>query len=257
MNNGKNMFTGLAIVNLAGVSNQVTLKLFAATDPATGPVGPEQIATLTLQPGEQRAEFLHQSLYPGLVNFKGLLEGLASGPVSVLGLVQVGTTTGPQYATISPTLRDFLRQNTNIMVIQPWLSDQTKFMPIDFDNIRVDYFQLGDGDEALPWDVKYETIARGARQLTPVNGAGVIALGVLDSGNTFDDYSLANLRTLQYSTSTAIDLSDSSPNLVFGFAFAVRTSLGNYAKVRITRVIDTVQSGITYKDLGLEICIYR
>ncbi len=260
MNNAAGVYTGIAIVNLAGAANQVTFNLYA-TDSTTGSVGSGQTTTITLQPGQQRAEFLHEKLYPNLLSFKGVLEATASGPVSMLGLVQISTTSGEQYASITPSLLDRLRQDTNLLVIQPEADYPVQYYPIDFDQLRVDYFQDDTGTEGLSWDLEYVTLRGGGRQLTPVNGAGLVALDNSQhqyaNSDTFDALSLAALRTLNYSTTAAIDLSGISDSN-WGDAYAVRTNLGNYAKFRIVRIIDTVdQSGNHYSDLGLDVYVFK
>jgi len=256
INSAGNVLTGLAIANLSGAANQVSFNLFASTDPPTGPVGTGLAASITLQSGQQRAEFLNQQIYPGRDTFQGVLEGTAQGPISILGLIQVGTAGGGvQYATISPTLRDSLRQNSSLMIPQAWVTDQLSYYSMDVDAIRVDYLQNTAAVEALPWDLKYVTTGRTTRELQPVNGAGVVKLANMADNVAFDNVSLTNLRTLQYSTSTPLDFS----NVVFGDAFAVHTNLGNYAKIRIVRLIDTLDTstGNHYLDLGLEVYVYK
>jgi hypothetical protein len=48
-------------------------------------------------------------------------------------------------------------------------------------------------------------------------------------------------------------MSDVSGNLLKGFSFVIKTSLGYYAKVRL----ETVVSNGTSKDLALQIFVYR
>jgi hypothetical protein len=68
----------------------------------------------------------------------------------------------------------------------------------------------------------------------------------------FDLLTLPGIQGLSYSTDP-IDLSNNSGNLEIGFAFAIRTNLGRYVKVRIH---DVIQSG-DFRDLAIEIFIYK
>ncbi len=261
MNIDKNTYTGWAIVNLSGASTLVTLNFYPAADSPTQT--PPPLSPITLKPYEQQAKFFNQ-YYPDpqtttMLHFKGLLEGTVTsgGPVAILGLTQIATATGPQYASITPTLRDYLRQDTDMLLLQAQVTDNPNYRPLDLDAVRSDYFINGAGDEGMPWDIKYETLSGSSRQLTPLNGAAMASLGVL-SNDQFDAYSLPDLGNLQYRTDS-IDLSDGSPNLKWGYAFAVRTGLGNYVKVHIIRTIATTYPGDSnvYQDLGFEVYIYK
>jgi hypothetical protein len=93
------------------------------------------------------------------------------------------------------------------------------------------HFDLDVGSEtSVNSDMWWEQMTSTARQLVPENGATFAYVGVV----AYDSLSYADLQQLTYSA-TAIDGSVGASNrLVPGAVFAVRTSAGNYAKVRVS-----------------------
>jgi hypothetical protein len=253
INLANGIWTGFAIVNLAGAANQVSMSLFSQDSTFAGS------ARFTLKSGEQRSEFLHQFLFQNLTTFKGLVEFKADGPVAFLALLQTRTPNGDQYATLVATDREALRTNSYVFLPQATLAatgSPLTSMPLDADNFIVDYFGNGDEDESYPWDIVYEGVSKISRRLKPVNGASLAILGIRNDMD-FDSLSITDLKALTYSGNN-IDLSDQSAGLNLNFAFAARTELGNYAKLRITRIINSFDTtGTPYKDLVLEIFLYR
>jgi hypothetical protein len=262
----KGIYSGLALVNTASVNNGLQVDFYNSDGSFYA------TRTLTLTPSAmQWGGYLdNQDLFPGLKSFKGMakISSLDLSPFSVLGLLQSRAGDGtPQYSTLVPVDKEALRRNTYMVFLQA-STDSDPFMPVDLDNFTVDYFRtIGDlnaGDtESYPWDLEYRYDAPDttSRYLVAMNGAAVAPIGVRDAGQ-FDQISLPDLKGMSYSTGGTIDLSESRNSLLAqGFAFAVRTDIGNFAKVRILRIIDTVDSAVTpthyNKDLVLEVCIYK
>lgn len=255
-NDAKKLYTGFAIVNLANESNKVTLTLLEATTPSSkdGTLGPP--VEFTLNANEQKARFLNESgLFPSKTTFKGMLVGYSEKPVSILALLQTSTPSGVQYATLVPSYLDAMRRNTYTFLPQPLLGRSG--MPLDVDSLVVDYFQENRLDQALPWDLIYETQTRTTRRLVPKNAATLAVIGSRTAVQ-FDDITLDELKGYSYSSSN-IDMSDASANLKENFAFAVKTSLGRYAKLHVASVIKATDAstGDTYSNLALEIYVYR
>jgi hypothetical protein len=251
----KNLSTGFAIVNRAPGANNVSLNLFSADGTSSS------TATFAMNSGQQRAEFLEQRIFPGLSSFKGMAEFVCDGPVAILALLQTQTSNGVQYATLVPVNKESLRPNNYIILPQAQTSTYP-LMPLDVDSLTVDYNRLQDDSthEEYSWDFGYEYSNSDitARYLKAYNGAAIVPLaGDFSNPDTFDAVSLPYLKSLTYPTAV-IDLSDRSGNLKSGFAFAVSTDVGNYAKLRIVSVIDTVDSsGNHFKDLFLEAYVYK
>jgi len=246
------IFSGFAFVNWAGELNEVTITLYNENGSLYGET------SFQLGAGVQRAEFLHDQLFPGLANqnFKGMAEITAFGPVGILGLLQTRALNGQQYSTLVPVDKESLRRNTNIVLLQ--VSDDTDpFMPLDIDGFAVDYFRTTDGTEAYSWDLeyRYQSPDSTARYLEAFNNASIAPIGIR-SNDAFDNISLPQLKALtNYEKNGQIDLSGGF--LDVGFTFAVHTDIGNYAKLRIVRVIDTIDGPFENKDLVLEVCLYR
>lgn len=251
IDSSKNLFTGFAIVNLAGSSNNVQLKLWKASTPSSSDATDDGTVNFTLNANEQRARYLNESeFFPTKTSFKGMLLGFSAKPVAILGLLQTSTPGGPQYATLVPAYEDTLRKDTYMHLRQEF--------PLDGDIPISDYFN--NADDRFPWDLLYESQSNTSRRLVPQNGALFSAMSTLTE-TQFDDVTLEQLKARTYSTSN-IDLSDGSTNLVRGFAFAIKTALGRYVKIRIAEVytLDRIRSdGSTRvnKDLALEILVYR
>lgn len=255
IDSSKSLLTGFAVVNLAGVANKVTLQLYAADST------PGQSVDFTIDAGKQRAEYLNQFLFPGLGSFKGMAEFRCTGAVGILALLQTPAADGSiRYSTLVPTDREALRRNTRAYLRQS-TSSTSPFMPMDVDAMVADYFRTSDADENFSWDFGFEYNGTNitSRFLKPYNGAVIAPLGIMSDYSQFDNISLPYLKSLSYSENT-IDMSDGSPNWRTSFAFAIRTDLGNYAKIRIDTINDVTyadQPGVTYKDLVLEIYVYR
>ena len=251
INADNGIYSGFAFVNRAGAANNVTVTLYRDNGNLYGE------ASFTLQAGNQRAEFLHENLFPGLAgqNFRGMAEITASGPIALLGLLQTRAANGQQYATLVPVDRESLRRNTNIVLLQA--SDDTDpFMPLDIDGFTVDYFRTTDLTEAYSWDIEYRYNAPDSesRYVEAFNNASIASIGFKNNAD-FDNITLPQLKDLNYQQNGQINLSGSS--LYVGFTFAVHTDIGNYAKLRVVRIIDTADGSFQNKDLVLEVCLYK
>jgi len=246
IDNSKNLHTGFAIVNLAGAANQVTLRLWRAGTPASGSATDAGTAAVTLAANEQKAVYLYPSIFPRVDSFKGMLRGYSDGPVAILALLQTPTPTGLQYATMAPVYVDALRRNTFVYLRQGF--------PLDADLPVSDY--TGNSQDMAPWDLLYETQSSGARRLVARSGAMFAVIGKRNTAQFDNDVTIEMLRGLTY-TSDPINLSDNSPNLAIEFAFAVKTGLGRYVKVRIADLISRTDDKGAYKDLALEMFIYK
>jgi hypothetical protein len=203
--------------------------------------------SIVLKPSEHQAVFLFPTLFPTQSAFKGMVDGEATGPVAILALLQSPTPSGIQFATMVPAYIDSLRRNTQMYLQQG--------LPLDADIPVSDYF--GNAQDSLPWDLLYVTDNNSStqRHLQAQNGATFEVLGSMpctDVSCPFDDVTLEGLRKLPFAA-TSIDLSDNSANLAADFAFAIKTGLGRYAKVRVLYVVTTT----TTKDLALEIYVYK
>jgi hypothetical protein len=251
INADNGIYSGFAFVNRAGAANKITVTLYRDNGNLYGE------ASFTLQAGNQRAEFLHENLFPGLAgqNFRGMAEITASGPIALLGLLQTRAANGQQYATLVPVDRESLRRNTNIVLLQA--SDDTDpFMPLDIDGFTVDYFRTTDLTEAYSWDIEYRYNAPDSesRYVEAFNNASIASIGFKNNAD-FDNITLPQLKDLNYQQNGQINLSGSS--LYVGFTFAVHTDIGNYAKLRVVRIIDTADGSFQNKDLVLEVCLYK
>lgn len=237
----KNLFSGIAIVNLGGAGNRVNLKLWSAFSPSSAPATPGGEVDLSLNPGEQRARFLTDpGLFPDKPFFRGVLVGTSEKPVAILALLQTQTQAGVQYATLEPEYKDSLHTDS-YLYLPPALS-------LDADRPIVRFINVDDRGSA---DVLYQFVSSTVGRLIPQNGSAISGLGV-KSANEFNNLTLQDLTALGY-TDSQIDLSDGSPSLASGYTLAVRTALGRYVKVRIAQI---VPSGIG-KDLALQVYVYR
>jgi hypothetical protein len=250
--------TGFAIANLVDVANRVDIDLYENMVPQSGNAQKyPQSASITLSSPpvtKKTARFLDEAqFFPNITKFKGVAVGVAQYPVALLTLLQTPTTTGGvQYATLVPAYLDSLRRNTLMYLPQGYA--------LDADIPVVDYFRdetavqddVGKYAE-IPWDVLFETVSTTVRQLTPQAGTTVAVIGQ-QNVDQFDAITIETLRGLSYGT-TSIDLRDGSANLQEGFTFAVKTGLGQYAKVRVRTVITF--SASTNKDIVLEIYVYK
>jgi hypothetical protein len=257
IDNSSSLYTGFAIVNLAGVANGITLQLYQSTSPSSGEAPSAATQQITLGPNEQRATFLYPSIFPNASTFKGTLVAIAEQPVAVLALLQTPTAAGPQYTTMVPAFIDALRRNSYIYLREG--------NALDADRLIVDYFfdqdlikdpNYYEPDVDLPWDVLYERISDTARQLTAQKGAQFAVIGAKTSTD-FDNLTIRDLQALSYS-GAAIDMSDGSSHLTLdatlgNFAFAIKTGLGRYAKARVA---DVITAG-TDRDLALEVFVFK
>jgi hypothetical protein len=259
MNDSKGVYSGLAFVDWSGAPNTVSIDLYSENGIKYG-----STKIIQLDPRQQWSGYLDDSdLFPELKSFKGMAQITSLGPIAMLALLQTRAADGsPQYSTLVPVDRESLRRNSHMVLLQA-STDNNPYMPIDFDSFAVDYFRTtGDPSvdtESWSWDIeyRYNSSDRTNRYLRPFNGAALSSIGYSDA-SAFDQISLPDLKALTYTTR---DISLSGSALYTGYAFAVRTDIGNYAKVRILRIIDTTDSpnGIDLynKDLVLEVCIYK
>jgi hypothetical protein len=235
---GRDLLTGFAVVNLASQSNTLQLRMYEEIPPVSGSnAQPRETRSITLAPGEQRAIFLNDpSLFPNLTSFKGMLKGLSTAPVSILALLQSPTPTGVQYATMVPSYMDALRRNAAIYLRET--------LPLDADLPLSDYFN--NKEDRIPWDLLYEATGT-LRQLTPQQGAQFAVIGTR-TWEEFDQITVSFLEGLTYGSNPI-----GSDRFSVDFAFAIRTGLGRYAKVRI----DDVVSQGDQRHLVLEVYVYR
>jgi hypothetical protein len=255
-NSSQGIYSGLAIVNRSATSNNVQIALYNESGGLYG------TKTFTLAVNEQRAEYLHQNLFPEFAtqNQKGMAEITADGPFALLGLLQTTDVNGnAQYSTLVPVDKESLRRNTYMVLLQAF-TDSDPYMPLDIDGFAADYFRVTDGTEDYPWDLEYRYASPDYtnRWLHPLNGAAIASMGLKNNAE-FDAISLPQLKALANYTSTGT-ISLNGSNLQETFTFAIRTDIGNYAKVRIRQIVDTTRSdfpGRVNEDLILEVCIYK
>jgi len=248
-----NLLAGFAIVNLNSNQNTINLTTRESTNPPTGKISTGTPAQFVLGPGQQRSEFLHQNLFPSMQKFRGIIEGVSSGPVSILALQQTPASVGVQYSTLTPVYRDALRSDTRIAIFQPKVGEST---PLDLDNLISDYHGNSDMGEGGNWDLAYVTVDSKTRQLVPQNGATVAPLGVMDD-KQFDALGLRYLKGQSYSTGL-ISISD-NPDANLNLAFGVRTNLGQFGKFRIVDAPNSVdvRTGAKTVHLTIEAFIFR
>ena len=241
----QDLLTGLAVLNLAGVPNTLRLQLVGENGKNQGAaveVPLDAVAGANSQ--MKRAFFLYQ-LFPGTDTFKGSVYCSATGPVSILALLQsqisLQSGTMLQYATLVPSYLDALRRNTFMYLPQGF--------PLDADIPVVDYMN-NTGDQT-PWDLLYE--ASPSRRLTVQSGASFAPIGAKDDSYFDQTITLEYLRGLSYNQNP-IDVG----SMHLGYAFAVKTGLGHYAKIRIADKIQVnFQDGTSAQDLALEIYVFK
>lgn len=108
----------------------------------------------------------------------------------------------------------------------------------------------GGGETSSGADVFWQQQTSVARQLVPENGAQLVNLGVRD----FNSLAPEQLQGLGYSSNAIKGNNDSSNQLVTGDVFAVRTSSGNLAKVKVvTYGYDLQLQWVTYKAYKLAV----
>ena len=254
-----NLYSALAVVDASGRNNAVQLTLYSEDGSYYDTAGFDLLA------GEQRTEFLDQNLFPGLQSFKGMAEITSIGPISLLSLLQARAADGnPQYTLLEPVDRESLRRNSYMILLQS-AEDAYPFMPIDIDNLTVDFYRITGIEDpnrdpdvptesySLDLEYRYNAPDNTSRFLKPVNFAKIAKLDVYDDVQ-FDLISLPYLKALSTYSTNDIDVSNPDVNLTF----AIRTDLGNYAKARIHRVINTTTGDLrTLKDLVLEVVVYK
>jgi hypothetical protein len=241
-----NLLTGLAVLNLAGVPNTVTLQLVGENGKNQGVAIEVSLdATAGANNHLKRAVFLNQ-LFPGTDTFKGSVYCSATGPVSMLVLLQsqISLQSGVilQYATLVPSYLDALRRNTFMYLPQGF--------PLDADIPVVDY--MGNTGDQTPWDLLYEVSP--SKRLTVQSGASFAPIGDAKDDTYFDKtITLEYLRGLSYNQNP-IEVG----GVYLGYAFAVKTGLGHYAKIRIADKIQVnFQDGTSAQDLALEIYVFK
>jgi hypothetical protein len=264
IDNVKNINSGLAVANLSGATNAIKIDLFRHDWVGVAPdYLPDYSVSFNLASGEQQGMYLDNSaLFPNLKSFKGMAEITADGPIALLGLLSTVASDGTaRYATLVPVDMESLRRNSYLAVLQAE-TNANPFMPLDLDNMVSDFYRVAGNPDGYSWDLAYQygTTSNPAdtttRYLKAYNGAAIVSLGTYDSA-AFDAISLSTLKGLTYTAGNSIDLSGS--NLFLRRTFAVHTDLGNYAKMRIFRIIDTTASdGIRpLQDLVLEVVVYK
>ncbi len=257
MDAANNLYTGFAVVNLAGSSNAIRLQLFGSSSNVAAPAQDSGSATVTLKPAEQTATYLYPSIFPVASSFKGMLVGKSDGPVAVAGLLQSPFPDGVQYAVMAPAYLDALRRDSQIYLRLGYSLDADRCIS-DYwwDQNLINDPNYFEPDATLPWDLLLEKQSSTTRRLSPRGNAQIAVIGPR-TGAQFDSLTIASLQALAYSANP-IDMSDGSPNLAMdpnlgNFAFAIKTGLGRYVKVRVNNVV----SRGTDKDLALEIFVYK
>jgi hypothetical protein len=250
------IYSAVTIVNLANIANAVQVKLYSEDGGLYG------ARNIDLAAGEQRTQFLDQAGYfPELTSFKGTVEFTAiDGPIVLLTLLQTRAADGnPQYTLLTPVDKEALRRNTHMALLQA-NDDAKPFMPLDIDGFISDYYgTTGDPDrltESHSWDLEYCYGAPNTdnRFLRPTNSAEIVSLGIKND-TQFGALSLPQLEAISTYSTGDLDLSGAS--LFLNLTFAIYTDLGNYAKARIIRITDTTDGLRNYKDLVLQVVVYR
>jgi hypothetical protein len=107
-------------------------------------------------------------------------------------------------------------------------------------------FDLDSGVQGVPGpnvDIWWDQQTNVLRQMVPQNNATIINLGLAN----FSAITLANLQNLPYATTPIVGNNDATNKLVNGDVFAVKTTSGNYAKIKvITYGYDLVIQWVTY-----------
>ena len=103
------------------------------------------------------------------------------------------------------------------------------------------------GGAGAGFDIWWEQVTAVARQMTPRNTGRIVNLGVY-SASGFTAITAASLQSLSYGTTPIPGSNDASNKLVNGDVFAVLTSQGNFAKVRVvTYGYDMKIQWVTYR----------
>jgi hypothetical protein len=237
----KGIYSGFAIVNLGDTDNRVRFRLSTAVTPASADASDGGTVEFTLKGREQKARFLSESMFfPRYVLYKGMLSGTSEKPVVVLGLLQTQVASGVQYATLVPQYIDAIARES--------YSYLPEAMSLDADAVRVPFSGT---DETAAADVHFQFISPTVHYLIPQNGATLALLGIR-TASEMSSITLDDLRAASFSPER-LDVTDVSRNLVTGFAFAIKTSQGRYAKIRVDRVLDLGEA----KDLVLQVAVYR
>jgi hypothetical protein len=249
INDAQGIYSAVAIVNTANVANTVTLALYNQLG------GFYKTKSIVLAAKRQRTAFLDfdPDLFPELKSFKGMAEITADRPIVLLSLLQTRDANfNQQYTLLVPVDKEALRKNTYMVLLQADLG--LPFMPLDIDGFTSDFYRVT--DEKRPWDLEYRHVAGnpGNRFFRPMNHAEMVSLEIR-SGGQFDDISLPDLKNLTTYSTNDIGISAQALEQTF----AIRTDLGNYAKARIVRIIDTTgaEDGLPYQDFVLEVVIYK
>jgi hypothetical protein len=249
--NAPNYYSAAAIVNASDTANVIHVTLYSEDGTASEPVD------VSLAARQQLTEFLDEADYfPGLQSFKGSAEFVAERPFVLLSLLQTRAAgeNNQQYTLLTPVDKESLRRDSYMVLLQAD-TDSDPFMPLDIDGFAVDFYRNSDEIEAYSWDLeyRYDPPFTTVRYLRPDNHAEIAQLGY-KSDDDFDTLvSLPYLKALTTYSTANVDVSYP----VLYTTFAIRTDRGNYAKARIIRVIDTTAGSLSYKDLVLEVVVYR
>ena len=249
------IYSAFAIVNASGVANTIQMKLYSEDGSLYG------TRSIDMAGGEQRAQFLdNQAFFPELTSFKGMAEFTANGPIVLLALLQTREAGGgPQYTLLAPVDKESLRRNTYMILLQA-NDDANPFMPLDIDGFVSDFYRTtGAPDrvtESYSWDLEYRYAAPNtdSRFLRPRNFSEIVSLGT-KSDAQFDALSLPQLEAISTYSTDDVDISGAA--LFLNLTFAVYTDLGYFAKVRIIRIIDTNDGVRNFKDLVLQVVVYK
>lgn len=118
---------------------------------------------------------------------------------------------------------------------------------------RFDFETGGLGGPAPPADIWWEQLTSSTRQLTPVGGSALAALGMVD----FASVSEADLLELVYTADSIPGPGEGAPDTLLdvGSVFAVRTGDGNYAKALVTSYDNGVPN-IPFYDMHIQFEVF-
>jgi len=119
----------------------------------------------------------------------------------------------------------------------PGSPERFKFLIEHTYKIKVDYKTLKFGAYRDECDIWWEQIDRTRRRLVPRNGAELAILEMIN----FEDVTLEDLLSAQYSKDDIV-ADDNNNQLIPGTIIGIRTSKGNYAKMRVDGYLPLVRN---------------
>lgn len=202
--------------------------------------------------GGKRSEFLDQYLFPGLKQFDGLLEGTSQGAVNVLALTENPGIEWVQYGLVAPVMLNQLAVNTTVQLFD----DASATRGLDVDTLTTDYFGevYAPGVDIICFSAQFRF------SFEAINGAKIVYLGNMprnpgvrrdEHPDDFDKISTEYLPGYTYH--------DQEFSQGVGSVYAIISSEGNYAKMRIIDIVSAVDSfGISrMKSLIAEVYTFK